>query len=503
MDAIKNTILIVDDEEINLNLYKESLKDEGYEILTAKDGVEALDIAVSREPDCIVSDIVMPRMTGLELTKILKTNPVTAFIPIILVTGLTDFEDVIRGLSTGADDYLTKPVNILELQTRIRGALKTRELQKSLRSANRTISTLTSYSTRLVAQFNPMSFNYDAYIQYIMEIFLSQPNDSIKNRPWGILNGHLKNGEISGEIIFRGENDLLESRYLNIPQDTFVDKSIEVRSVFFKNSCNNTYLYIPDKNKKRRVDINNFAYIRTEDEIIILINFGYQITQYDVEILNHLFLLCEFFNKLSYQVKDTEHAFRYAIEALSRAAEANDEDTGNHIIRVNEYSKAIAREMRLSDKFIEEIAFQAQMHDVGKIHIHPDILRKNGPLTKEEFREIMKHPESGAKILGDEIRLKMAKNIALTHHERADGSGYPRGLKGNEIPIEGKIVSIADIYDALRNPRSYKPAFTHEETIEIITKGDGRTLPSHFDSAILTAFIRTEKQLEEIYKRLK
>jgi len=136
------------------------------------------------------------------------------------------------------------------------------------------------------------------------------------------------------------------------------------------------------------------------------------------------------------------------------------------------------------------------LHDVGKIHVHPDILKKAGKLTPEEYETMKNHTISGAKILGDHVRLAPAKKLVLSHHERWDGSGYPYGLKGDQIPLEGRIMNIADQYDALRNARVYKPIIDHNKTCSIITEGDGRTQPDHFDPQVLNAFRNTVSQFE-------
>ncbi|MBI4746002.1 MAG: HD-GYP domain-containing protein [Deltaproteobacteria bacterium] len=201
--------------------------------------------------------------------------------------------------------------------------------------------------------------------------------------------------------------------------------------------------------------------------------------------------------------KQINDAFIYAINAIARAAEANDEDTGNHTLRVGMYCAVLAKKMGMSDKFVEDMRQEAPLHDIGKTHIHPDILRKPGKLTDEEWKIMKTHPYQGAKIIGDNPRLMLAKSIAYTHHERWDGSGYPQGLIGGQIPMEGRILSIADQYDALRNLRPYKPAFDHTITCRIILEGDGRTMPHHFDPQLLRAFRETVSQFEETYERLK
>ena len=198
-----------------------------------------------------------------------------------------------------------------------------------------------------------------------------------------------------------------------------------------------------------------------------------------------------------------ENAFEYLILALARAAEANDIDTGNHIMRVGEYAGLMARELNQSEKFTELIRSQATLHDVGKVHIPSHILKKAGRLTPEEMEEMKKHTTFGAMIIGDHPHLEFGKRIALCHHERWDGTGYPKGLKGTEIPLEARITAICDCYDALRNSRVYKPNYDHDGAVGIITKGDDRMKPEHFDPEVMAAFIKLTPRFDELYQKMR
>jgi len=192
---------------------------------------------------------------------------------------------------------------------------------------------------------------------------------------------------------------------------------------------------------------------------------------------------------------------REIIERLTAAAELRDEDTGEHISRIGMYAKRLARAMSMPEDFRQTIAIAAAMHDVGKIGIPDAILLKCGPLTKEEFSVMKSHTVIGGKILSGSSHkvLQMAASIAVAHHERWDGSGYPYGLKGNDTPVEGQIVMLVDQYDALRSRRVYKPPFDHAKTMQIILEGDGRTMPEHFSPEVLQAFREVSADFEEIF----
>ena len=184
------------------------------------------------------------------------------------------------------------------------------------------------------------------------------------------------------------------------------------------------------------------------------------------------------------------------IVSFAEVVENKSEQTGQHVRRVAEYTRIIATEMGLDDKQTDMIRLASTMHDIGKLLIPADILEKPAKLTDEEFATIKKHSAYGGKLLnnveGDVMQL--ARTIALDHHERIDGRGYPEGKAGDDISIEGRIVAVADVYDALTSKRSYKEAWEPQQAYDEIIKNSG----TQFDPQVIEAFKRSYDKINEM-----
>ncbi|MGB9710717.1 MAG: HD domain-containing phosphohydrolase [Thermodesulfovibrio sp.] len=346
-------ILVVDDEAVNLELISAIFIDSpNIVILTARDGVEALEILKNHTPDVIVLDIRMPRMNGIEVLEVLKSDSRTSHIPVVVLSG--DDRERKNALKHGANDFIPKPFDAEELKLRVINNLQVKKYQDLVRNIN--------------------------------------------------------------EVL----------------QKELMKKTKELREALE---------------------------LAKEAEYEMVVKFG---------------MISEF----------------------------RDEETGQHIRRISYYSKLLAQLIELPESEQNIIFYASPLHDVGKVGIPDNILKKPGPLTPEEF-EIMKlHTIIGGRILTSQpkfITLQAGKIIAEQHHEKWDGSGYPYGLKGEEIHIYARIVAVCDVFDAITSDRVYRPAFSIEQAIDIMKKGR----ESHFDPQLLDIFLNNFDEFLKIRETFK
>lgn len=355
------SILLADDDEINLRLLTELCGQLGYRCHTAHNGRELVDMARRERPDLIVTDVVMPELDGFAATQILKNDPATADIPVIIVTAKDSRTNRLAGIERGASDFLTKPYDIQELSLRIGNNLRIKKYQDLLKDN-----------------------------AALLERQVTERTDELK--------------QAMGKLA--GANRKIHDGYLD------------------------------------------------------------------------------------------------TIYRLMMAAEYKDGRTGAHIRRSSHYARALAEQLGLDPDFCNTLFYAAPMHDVGKVGIPDSILLKPGPLSGGEWKLMKAHTTIGATILqgSDSDFLRMAEEIALSHHEQWSGYGYPKQLTKESIPLAGRIVSLADAYDALRTERPYKASLSHRQACQVILNGDGRTEPGHFDPRVLEAFKRLSARFDSIYE---
>lgn len=359
-------IVIVDDEPINLKAVCEHLRMAGYQqFFTTSDSTQAIDLIRAERPDIVLLDILMPRVSGLDILNQLRESEEFFDLPVIILTAATDHETKLKALESGATEFLTKPVDSVELMVCLKNVLA-------------------------------------------MKAHL----DRLKSYAW------------------------------------------------------------------------------------------------DLEL------------EVAVRATELSQSHREVVQCLAKVGEYRDNATGQHVMRVGRYAEIIARQMGFDKEFVGRIRQAAPLHDIGKVGVSDAILLKPGKLDAVEYAQMQKHCGYGLEVCGAPAiesdvpfkshaqpgapigrqgtspLLRMAGVIAMTHHEKWDGLGYPQGLVGEEIPMEGRITAIADVFDALTSKRPYKPALPLEECLAVIRENRGIA----FDPAVVDAFFDRIDEVVRVYR---
>jgi len=440
----QKTILIVDDTDTNIHILIELLDDK-YDILASLNGHDAIEIINEEQIDLILLDIMMPEIDGYEVCKRLKENSKTKDIPIIFITAKTDEESIKKAYEVGGVDYITKPFKAIEVLSRINTHL-----------------TLAEQKTFLEHSLEENMILLNQYKQVVDESSLVSKTDlmgkiTYANDEFAKISGYTKD-----ELIGKSQNivrhpDVANSVYKEMWQ-TIKNKQIWRGEV---------------KNKKK-----DGTYYVVFAIIMPILDLNGDIKEY-ISVRHDI---TDIYN-LKQEIVETQKEVVFTMGAIG---ETRSKETGKHVKRVAEYSRVFGKYCNLSEEEIELLVDASPMHDIGKIAIPDNILHKTGKLNDEEFQIMRTHAEIGYTMLNHSSRplLKTAAIIALEHHERWDGNGYPNYLKGEEIAIEGRITAIADVFDALGSQRCYKKSWKDEDIFEYLKKEKGK----QFDPNLVDIF---------------
>ncbi len=499
------TILVVDDEIINRLVIATMLKKQGFTVIEAKDGKEALDLAGTELPDMVLLDVMMPVMDGFEVSTKLKADERTSSIPIVLVTALNGSEDVLRGIKCGVDEFITKPVDVNELLVRVRTILKIRALDEYMNNSSALSERVAKLTMELEQDDEHKGCDMDCVVSNIMEVNLANRHDE-KGKPRYIYcEFNMEDFSCPPMILSKVKHELVKKK---VPSDFgFAKKEglgILVNGVLLSNwkkvakSQDEYRSKFPPWVLEECPDIENFLYCESESLKIAFINYPKEIKLFDLTWFRHILHYGTAIISLMGKMSRKEKEYLALMNTMSRIIEIKDEAAGRHQ-RMCAVAEILCTELSCSEGYSESLKDAIRLFDIGKIIVDQNILIKNRPLNEHEKEIIRKMPEFASVILSDLPRLAVAKEIAIGISENWDGSGYPEGLKGEEIPYSARIVSVLNVYDSLRRTRSYRRGLGHEEALRVMKEGDDRLKQGKFDPRVLESFLRIGDRVRDAY----
>lgn len=473
METEKKHVLIVDDENSICEILGQFLKRE-YVVSTAGTGEQALEILQHTAIDLVISDIKMPGMTGVDLLKQIKE--INNGMPVLMTTGFPTLDSAIDALKLGAYDYLTKPFHLEEIGEKVRRAFLSIQLQQE----NLLFSKLVSLHevTKVLAATLDIAELYRKFLDFSVGMIKADGGALL------LIDAADKLGitEIAGthfapqywlnrvfgavsRLVIRNPEPLLLNRGSTPPQEELPPLPVDLSS----------FLSFPLKTASRTIGVLNLVRRDVRDPF----------TSLDLEIINVLASQASIAIenvRLYHNIRDN---YLKTIRAFALAVEAKDEYTHGHSENVMKYAVVLAKHLGLPDHELELVKYAGLLHDIGKIGITESILNKTGKLTTQEFEEIKKHPELGARIIADVPFLKSLVPMVRHHHEFFNGGGYPMGIAGTDIPFGARILSVADAFEAMTSDRPYRKSLSQDVALDIIRQERGK----QFDPQIVDAFL--------------
>lgn len=514
-------ILVVDDEPGVRDILKTYIEYEGFSVKVAPDGVEALRLAESEVFDVVLSDILMPRMDGLTLAgEIHRMHPDTV---VVLMTGYASVNTAVEAIKRNVFDYILKPFQNMQIVLQaVRRALERKQLiqekKKLVEDLKQTNAELAHHRQLLMAKVTETDNELARRVERLSILYeISRSASSITSLDKLLLNimkqvsAAMNNSP--GILWLMDESKTILKRHVAVGLDHLntLPESIsrEEGQVGETVRDNRARVCRIPENLNESIfrelmvseDITSMAVIPFSFEDTILGAFTIFFkdatpTDDDISLLSAIADQTSVSIKNAELYADQQRLFRETIEALATAIDSRDHYTGGHSYMVTQYSIAIAREMGFNEKDTELIRVAGLLHDIGKIGISDNILNKPGKLTEEEMGVIKAHPILGRMIIESIEALKPAARIVYHHHEHYDGSGYPEGIRGKDIPLESRILQVADIFHALTSDRIYRKAMTLEQAISVIHEEMGSIIDPEIGEIFLGIVAREDFRIE-------
>ncbi|MEJ2722099.1 MAG: response regulator [bacterium] len=499
------SILVVDDDEKVLEILGKSLGRKGYDVHTAGSGGEALDCYDRQAPDVVVLDLMLPDMDGRDVLRTIFSRPGGECTPVLFVSAHSDLDTRATSLDEGAEDFLVKPFSLRELNTKVERALERRHTTRLLEATNSDLESRIDEQERSYALVNR---ELKKQILSMKTLFAVSQDLNRRVDLGELINGLALSlmGELqvssmaffylahekAGYYVLQGLKGFDKGRI----SDLRIKRGIEFTS------------WVEETGRPRKIARNGdpqwaarlpdirlavFEYVTpvvVKQELKGLVFTGPKINgrehkSFELDILSSVCNSAGTGVENLRLVEALQNTYLSTVRALMSLVEAKDAYTKGHTERVADYAVALARKMKLGRDELRDLAFAAVLHDIGKLVIYEEILNKPGRLNDEEWALLKSHTSVGASIIENMEFLSAAVPLVRHHHERYDGTGYPDGLKGEEIPLGARIIAVADSYDAMTTDRAYRDALPGEVALVAMTTKSG----TQFDPAVVESFV--------------
>jgi PAS domain S-box-containing protein len=491
----KPVILVVDDQPQNIELLEAYLVPQGYEIVKAANGEEAMEKLSGHPIDLLLLDVMMPGMDGFEVTRRVRQDNTHRLIPIILVTVLREREDRIKGIEAGCDDFISYPVDKMELLARVRSLLK-------------------------VKAYNELMSNYRKELESEVTRRTEELNHALENLQQDVIQRKLaeealKKSENKYRLLADNAQDVIFVMDMNLnytyvspsvkilrgyePEEALKQTSFEILTPSSMDLAVRNLSEIMELEKSGQGDIPISRTLQLEmvrkDRTTVWTEVTFSLIRDENQRIVSILGVTRDITERKQEIERIRKALGATVQAIAMTVETRDPYTAGHQRRVADLACAIAVEMNLPIDMIDGIRMAAAIHDLGKISVPAEMLSKPTKLTDLEFMMIKTHSQSGYDILKDiEFPWPVARTI-LEHHERTNGSGYPHGLTGDHVLMESRILSVADVVEAMASHRPYRASLGIDEALNEISKNKGILYDPEVVDACLRLFHEKKYQI--------